>query len=106
MRDFRARAEALGKTEEELRAEMAASLGRIGRKLEELLLELMLLKREIEAASEDARADALQRFSALRESAELHLWYRVVQREAMGIRGHEDLRRFYPIPGPLRTRSV
>jgi hypothetical protein len=105
MWDFKARAEALGKTEEEIRAEMAASLGRIGRKLEEILFELALVQRSLESADGPCCEETAERFCTLRESARRHLWYLTVQREAMGMRNHEDLERVYPIPGPLHRRQ-
>ncbi len=81
--------------EHEIRGEMAASLGRVGARLEALLAELARLA----AARPDPRVVAEHR--AVRARAELNLWYLVVQREAMGLRDHSRLREQYVIPPPL-----
>ena len=89
MKSLKARAEAFGCTELELRAEMAAALGRLGRKLDSLILQLQNLAKAGEASEE---------FRKLQKEAELHLWYLMVQREAIGIRDHKNVFECYPIP--------
>jgi hypothetical protein len=84
--------------DQEIREEMAASLGRVAGKLEGFLARLRVL------AEEHARAPSaalVAEHAALRAQAELHLWYLVVQREAIGLRQHARLYAVYPIPPRL-----
>jgi len=93
-------AEGLGRIEEELREERVCALRRIAERLEELLVRLHeegAAARAAAGAERDARAAA---YRAVRREARLHRWYLEVQREAMGLRSHERLDEFYPIPGP------
>jgi hypothetical protein len=69
----------------ELNEERAAALLRISRKLESLIEQLH--------ATTDPDA-----FRALRADALRYRWYLEVQREALGLRRHERLDEFYPIP--------
>jgi hypothetical protein len=90
--------DAVAAVEHELRAEMASSLGRVAEKLEGFLARLAAL------AAEHARAPhplLMAEHAAVRREAELHLWYLVVQREAMGLRHHARLYATYPIPPRL-----
>jgi hypothetical protein len=96
MINFKARAEMLGRTELELRSEMAASLGRIGRTLEHLIRQMHEI-RESNEIGEDQRHNYLE----LLQQAKLYYWYLIVQREAIGIRNHESLIREYRIPDKI-----
>jgi hypothetical protein len=96
--DYRRRAEHLGKIEAELRREMASSLGRVGRRLEERLETLARLHRELSSSKDDERTRRAREFNEVRRLAERDLWFLRVQREAMGLRSHQDLERIYPIP--------
>jgi hypothetical protein len=91
----------------EILGEMAASLGRAEDRVNVALLNLDVLDREIEALAaekdRDARAHArwvekLVAFNAECDVAEKRVWELTVQREAIGLRTHELLERFYPIP--------
>jgi uncharacterized protein DUF6665 len=72
----------------ELHQEMASSLGRVARKLEALL----------ERCAELAAAGAAGEYRAAWEQANLHLWYLIVQREAMGFRDHTRVYETYRLP--------
>jgi hypothetical protein len=99
MVSLKARAEMLGRTEAELRAEMAASLGRIGRTLTSLIAELNHIRQESNSISECERSAKLDQYRSVRSRAKLYFWYLTVQREAIGLRNHESLVDLYPIPG-------
>jgi hypothetical protein len=107
-RRYQARLESLGKTEAEIAAEKANSLGRTARKLEGLLAELQELAAAFAAATAapdvtDAARDELRRRHAeVRKQAETQRWYLLVQREALGLRQHALIDRYYPLPPPLR----
>jgi hypothetical protein len=77
--------------EKELVAEKASSLARSAAQLEAALAALAEAERSPVGAPAAARAEAARR-----------LWYLVVQREAIGLRNHEDLFRLYRIPPALR----
>jgi hypothetical protein len=101
---YRARLESLTRTEAEIVAEQASALGRAARALESRLTECAELQAAFAAVSEAVpdgaqRRQALQlRYAEVRKEAETYRWYLVVQREAMGMRRHEQLDRFYPMP--------
>jgi hypothetical protein len=93
MISFKARADALGRTESELKSEMAASLGRIARTLENLIFQLNEIR-----ASEMMEEEQRQRYQELHQQARLYYWYLIVQRESIGIRNHDGLVHDYRIP--------
>jgi hypothetical protein len=47
------------------------------------------------------RAAQTRAYGALRERALLYRWYLEVQREALGLRGHDVLDEVYPRPTPI-----
>lgn len=96
------RADTLAAVEAEIREEMAASLGRVGQRLEACIEELGRLATEAAAADVPSRTALVARYNELRAEAEEHLFALVVQREAMGLRNHTGLERTYPIPPRLR----
>src|SRR3712207_6794158 len=87
--------------EVELRAEKASAIRRIAQKLESLLAELKRLQVEAGSVAGPARAQREAAFEATRLHAEKQLWYLVVQREAIGLRNHEDVYQLYSIPKRL-----
>ena len=89
----RAPADAL---EYELAGEMASTLGRLGRRLEETLAALR-------AFDAQPGADRSGR-TALVAEAGLALWHFVVQREALGLRDSARVMRDYAVPGEVRAR--
>lgn len=100
--DLETRAERLGRTEEEIRAEIAASLGRTAERLEGLLAEIEALRARADGLAGAERAAIVERHNELCGAAERWRWYLVVQREAIGLTRHEDVERMYPIPTVLR----
>ena len=93
--------ETYGRLEQELQAERAAALGRIGRTLEELLAALEDLRTRIDASSGADRPALISRHVELRARAATYRWYLEVQREAIGLRRHHHLDEMYPLPPPL-----
>ena len=84
----------------ELNEERAAALLRISRKLQSLIDELNVIRaRMADATSADVVQDRAD-YRALRAEALRYRWYLEVQREALGLRRHEALDEFYPIPAP------
>jgi hypothetical protein len=99
---FQRAATGLERLDLELRSEAAAALGRIGSRLETLLGELRRMREgEVETSEQVAGAPDLAAYEALRAQARRYRWYLEVQREALGLRSHADVDRFYPIPPPL-----
>ena len=101
MLSVKARAESLGRTEAEIRSEMASALGRIGRTLSSLIADIHKLQQTPVHGSETERVQHLQAYSDLRSRAKLYYWYLTVQREAIGIRNHDSLKEQYSIPGDI-----
>lgn len=92
--------------EYEIRAEQAASLGRIGRLLESKIAELEAVQTELVGCQgpdrQHERPALIEKCLTLHKEAERYFWYMLVQRECMGIYHHESLRRHYPIPSALK----
>ena len=86
----------LGRLEDELRSEMAASLGRIAGTLQNLISQL----NEIRAMSQIQEVERA-RYQELHEKARLYYWYLIVQRESIGIRNHDSLNQDYRIPDKI-----
>jgi hypothetical protein len=85
--------------EEEIRQEKARQLGHAGEALEAACRQAWALHREARAGSQEAA----EKFPAARARA-LELQHRLIlQREAIGLCRHEELRRLYPIPEALRA---
>ncbi len=84
----------------DLQSERAASLARATERLETALAELA----EAEAALAAARTAAARalRSEALAHAAE-RLWFLVIQREAVGLRRHEDLHDALRVPAEVRS---
>ncbi len=93
------------KTVEELRAEKAAALGRVGRRLEAALAELARLQAMVLQAHGGRRQHLLRRYEELRISAERDRWYLEVQREAVGFTVRRYLEEAYPLPPPAGLLS-
>ncbi len=109
----------LERIEAEIRQEKAAALGRIGERLEQILARLADLRKELLDLSgvaspclgtSEGEHLALPRaqvamYTRLREEERQIRHHLVIQREAAGLRRHEDIDRQYPEPSPL-TLSV
>ena len=82
----------------ELQEERAAALARISRRLERLLDQLQAVREQIAHARDEDRARLAAAYRELHEQAVKYRWYLEVQREAIGLRHHQHLDEFYPIP--------
>ena len=83
--------------EAELNKERAGALGITAKKLEDLLERCQTLKGEIENATSSAMRELLLRdYREAREASERQRWNLCVQREAMGLRQHHDVERYWP----------
>ncbi|MFZ5445927.1 MAG: hypothetical protein ACOZQL_38395 [Myxococcota bacterium] len=88
--------------EAELNKERAGALGATARKLEAALQSCRELSVKIDDTLDpDLRALLLRDYRETREEAERQRWNLCVQREAMGLRRHDDVDRHYP-PVPKR----
>ncbi len=111
---------AFDQVESEIRKEKAETLGRAGERLEQALLEIEGIRREILSLAEKCpgptnedrdqlgpkMAERLAEQARLCEEAK---WLRhtlIIQREAVGLWRHEDVDRQYPIPRPLSLPIV
>lgn len=89
--------------EVEVRAEIAAALGRTGAKVDMAFLELEVAKKALEAAPPGPEREALgERYQACRSAAEATRLDLRIHREAIGIRRNRDIDRMYPLPPPWR----
>ncbi len=85
----------------EIAREKAASLGRVGERLEASLARLAELARQFAAAADEReRAHLARRYAEERSRAVQLRYYLVVQREAIGLRRHAEVDRVYPLPPP------
>lgn len=84
--------------EAELVAEKATALARVTAKFETALDALARSEREL-ASGGQVEPEVRARLRA--EAAE-RLWFLIVQREAIGLRQHENLLRFYAVPAEVR----
>ena len=83
--------------EAELNKERAGALGMTARKLEDLLERCQALKSELESATtREMRELLLRDYREAREESEKQRWNLCVQREAMGLRQHQDVERYWP----------
>ncbi len=101
--------------ESEIRGEKAEALGRAGERLERALQELLAFRQEFigllapapesvadgkgQSAAEFERKAA--EYTRLCDQSRAFRHALIIQREAVGLWGHEDVDRQYPLPGPL-----
>lgn len=109
----------LDSIEAEIRKEKAETLGRTGERLERILAASADLRRELltitsagscpERPGEDTWPNLCQKvekYAQLREQARVIRHHLVIQREAVGLRRHEDVDRQYPLPPPLTLSMI
>jgi hypothetical protein len=99
--NLRERAERHQAVLRELNEERAAALTRIGRTLESILEQLQSIRIRIEGEHRHVSSADAAEYERLRARARQYRWYLEVQREALGLRHHGFLDRFYAVPGPL-----
>jgi hypothetical protein len=92
---------ALERVEREILGEKAATLGRAGARLEAALARAAALRRAFEAAAPEARAAIAADYETARRAARDARRVLIIQREAIGLRGHRVVDQGYPEPGPL-----
>lgn len=85
----------------ELQEERAAALARISRRLERLLDQLQATREQIARGRDEDRARTIAAYRELHREAVKYRWYLEVQREAIGLRQHQQLDEFYRIPPEL-----
>jgi len=96
------REEALQRTEKEILAEKAATLGRAGERLEAALALVAERRRALEQAPDAcARDEALARYRLARARALDARRTLIIQREAIGLRTHRVVDQQYPEPPAL-----
>lgn len=84
--------------EAELNKERAGALGLTAQKLERLLAQCAALAAQLATTSGAGRAGLLSEYREVRALAEQQRWYLCIQREAVGLRVHDDVDRLYPPP--------
>jgi hypothetical protein len=100
------RGEALRRTEEEIRAEKAATLGRAGERLEAALAAASEIWRALDAAADPASRNRLREdYAAARKRALDARRVLLIQREAIGLRNHRVVDQRYPEPPHLGARA-
>ena len=100
------RGEALRRTEEEIRAEKAATLGRAGERLEAALAAAEEIRRALEAATEPPALERLSvEYEAARQRALDARRVLIIQREAIGLRNHRVVDQRFPEPPRLSRRG-
>lgn len=96
------REEALRRTEKEIVAEKAATLGRAGERLEAALRLCAEMQVDLERAPEGAARDgALARYREARARALEARRTLIIQREAIGLRNHRLVDQQFPEPPAL-----
>lgn len=84
--------------EAELNKERAMGLGRTARKLEALLDRCTTLGKLLAGTTGHQRELLLTEYQECRKESETQRWYLYVQREAIGVRRHDDVDAIYPRP--------
>lgn len=95
------REEAFERTEQEIRAEKAATLGRAGERLEAALRLCVERREDYRRAPDPAREAALARYRDARRRALEARHTLIIQREAIGLRNHRLVDQQFPEPPPL-----
>jgi len=95
------REESLQRTEKEILAEKAATLGRAGERLEAALRLCAKLSEDLRHAPDPTRAAALIRYREARRRALEARHTLIIQREAIGLRNHRVVDQQFPEPPAL-----
>ena len=94
--------ESLRRTEAEIAAEKAATLGRAGERLEEALRLARAALARLDAADGSERRQRLTEYERARERAVHERLILIIQREAVGLRQHRVVDQQFPEP-PRRS---
>jgi len=94
--------ESLERTEREIAAEKAATLGRAGERLEAALREVAVVRaRWVTATTPNDRERLAHEYARVREAALVARRTLLIQREALGLRQHRVVDQLYPEPPRL-----
>jgi hypothetical protein len=90
----------LAAVQREIAEEIAHSLGRAGRKVQRQadLLRALVARTTSERLSPEEREQLRHEYQRQRTLAERHLRDLLIQREALGMRRHDEVRRVYVLP--------
>lgn len=90
----------LGAVQREIAEEIAHSLGKAGRKVQRQteLVRALVARATSEPLSRDEQEQLRREYQRQRLLAERHLRDLLIQREALGLRRHEEVRRIYLLP--------
>jgi len=94
--------ESLRRTEAEIVAEKAATLGRAGERLEQALRDVHAARARLDAASTEERRERLADYERACERAARERLILIIQREAVGLRHHRVVDQQFPEP-PRRS---
>jgi hypothetical protein len=82
----------------QLQEERAAALARISRRLEALIAQLQATREQIAREEGEQRTRDVAAYRQLHREAVKYRWYLEVQREAIGLRQHQQIDEFYRLP--------
>ena len=92
----------LQRTEREIAAEKAATLGRAGERLEAALRDVAVARARFVAVSRPEERERLaHEYERARQAALVARRTLLIQREALGLRNHRVVDQLYPEPSPL-----
>ena len=98
--------DSVDKTQEEILVEMAKALGNTGDKLEAVLIELKEIEEQLETTEDIDEYNAMiDTFNATRREALTRREMLMIHREALGVRRHVYVDKFYPIPGKKQKKT-
>jgi hypothetical protein len=96
--------ESIERTEREIQAEKAATLGRAGERLEAALREVAVVRaRWVTATGAKERERLAHEYARVRQAALVARRTLVIQREALGLRHHRVVDELYPEPPQLSS---
>lgn len=98
--------DSVDKTQEEILEEMAKALGHTGDKLEAVLMKLKEIEQQLETIEDIDEYNAMiDAFNATRREALTRREMLMIHREALGVRKHVYVDKFYPIPGKKQKKT-
>jgi len=91
--------DSVDKTQEEIIKEMAKALGHSGYLLDTAIEELRQIEDQMTRTNNKEAINRLvERFNTKREEALFRRYMLIIHREALGVRQHKFLDKYYPIP--------
>ena len=96
--------ESIERTEREIQAEKAATLGRAGERLEAALREVAVVRARVVTATDPKERERLaHEYERARQAALVARRTLIIQREALGLRQHREVDELYPVPPRLSS---